>query len=158
MKLSRKIPLFFLTLFMAAGTAGFRQGEDLSFLRTESRAALPDFEENTLMALNAATSQKARSVKDIPITLLFFNDLHGNLEPFTIKKQDGTSLDVGGIAGLATVVKQIRAENTGKGTRTFLLVAGDVLQGTPMSTVFQGTPDVEALNLKIGRASCRERV
>jgi 5'-nucleotidase/UDP-sugar diphosphatase len=79
------------------------------------------------------------------MTILFFNDLHGHLEPFTVK-QAGQSVEVGGIARIATLVKDIRAENEQQGARTLVLVAGDILQGTPMSTVFMGEPDVLALN------------
>ncbi len=75
-------------------------------------------------------------------TVLFFNDLHGHLQPFTVKTENGTE-EVGGVARLAALVKSIRAENNQKGIKTFLLVAGDILQGTPMSTLFHGEPDME---------------
>lgn len=80
------------------------------------------------------------------LTVLFFNDLHGHLLPFTVKQEDGSRVEVGGIARMATLVRSIRAENRKEGAHTLLLVAGDILQGTPMSTVFRGEPDVEALN------------
>lgn len=80
------------------------------------------------------------------LTVLFFNDLHGHLLPFTVKQQDGSRAEVGGIARMATLVRNIRTENRMEGAHTLLLVAGDILQGTPMSTVFRGEPDVEALN------------
>jgi len=79
------------------------------------------------------------------LTILFFNDLHGHLEPFAVKQGDA-SVEVGGIARIATLVRQIRAENNGGGAQTLVLVAGDILQGTPMSTVFMGEPDILALN------------
>ena len=79
------------------------------------------------------------------ITVLFFNDTHGHLRPFKVKTDTGKE-EVGGIARLAAWVENIRNENNHKGVRTFLLLAGDILQGTPMSTVFQGLPDVECFN------------
>jgi len=79
------------------------------------------------------------------VTVLFFNDTHGHLQPFKVKTDTG-KIEVGGIARLAALVENIRIENTRKGVRTFLLLAGDILQGTPMSTVFQGRPDVECFN------------
>lgn len=88
-----------------------------------------------------------KNAATINLTLLFFNDLHGHLLPFTVKLDDGTKQEVGGIARMATLVEQIRAENDKKGARTILLVAGDLLQGTPMSTVFHGQPDIQALNM-----------
>jgi len=82
----------------------------------------------------------------IHVTVLFFNDLHGHLQPFVVKTDTGKE-EVGGIARLAALVKKIRAENTRMGAKTLLLVAGDMLQGTPLSTVFHGRPDLECFNL-----------
>jgi 2',3'-cyclic-nucleotide 2'-phosphodiesterase (5'-nucleotidase family) len=53
---------------------------------------------------------------------------------------------VGGVARIAALIKNIREENQSKGIRTFVMIAGDILQGTPMSTVFRGHPDVECFN------------
>ncbi len=76
------------------------------------------------------------------VTVLHFNDSHGELLPF---EQDGES--VGGIARMATMVDQTRRWNQPHGVATLLLNAGDVLQGTPLSTVFHGEPDFLCLNL-----------
>ena len=53
---------------------------------------------------------------------------------------------MGGIARMATLVRQIREENRRRGADTRVLVAGDILQGTPMSTVFRGEADIACLN------------
>jgi 2',3'-cyclic-nucleotide 2'-phosphodiesterase (5'-nucleotidase family) len=79
------------------------------------------------------------------VTVLFFNDLHGHLEPFVVKQAD-TTVEVGGISRVAALVKKTRRENEKIGASTLVLVAGDILQGTPMSTVFRGEPDVLAMN------------
>ena len=81
----------------------------------------------------------------ISLTVLFFNDLHGHLMPFEIKGEKGVE-EVGGIARVATLIRQIREENNREQVRTLVLVAGDILQGTPMSTVFKGDPDIRCLN------------
>jgi 2',3'-cyclic-nucleotide 2'-phosphodiesterase (5'-nucleotidase family) len=81
----------------------------------------------------------------VHVTVLFFNDLHGHLQPFSVKTDTGKE-EVGGIARLAALVKKIRAENTRAGAKTLLLFAGDMLQGTPLSTVFRGRPDLECFN------------
>ncbi|MBF0120361.1 MAG: 5'-nucleotidase C-terminal domain-containing protein [Desulfobacterales bacterium] len=86
------------------------------------------------------------SISTIKATILFFNDLHGNLVPFKITMKDGTKANVGGIANIAALVKEIREKNNKQGIKTFLLVAGDVLQGTSMSTIFNGKPDIEIFN------------
>ncbi|HQP30610.1 MAG TPA: metallophosphatase, partial [Deltaproteobacteria bacterium] len=82
----------------------------------------------------------------VSLTILFFNDLHGHLKPFEIKDEQGTR-EVGGIAHMAALVRAIREENARKNTRTVVLVAGDLLQGTPLSTVFTGEPDITCLNI-----------
>jgi 5'-nucleotidase / UDP-sugar diphosphatase len=83
----------------------------------------------------------------VPIrtTILFFNDIHGYLQPFTIKR-NGETEEVGGIARLATLIREITDENRKRDIPTFVLLAGDILQGTPMSTVFKGHPDIECFN------------
>lgn len=87
----------------------------------------------------------AGSKTPLDVTVLFFNDVHGHLMPFKVKT-NGSKEEVGGIARLATLIKKIRAENSQKNIRTIVLIAGDILQGTPMSTVFKGRPDVECFN------------
>jgi 2',3'-cyclic-nucleotide 2'-phosphodiesterase (5'-nucleotidase family) len=92
------------------------------------------------IAAASATPPKARE-----LTILYFNDIHGHLvawQPDPDKPEK-----VGGIARMAALVERIRRENRRSGRATILLEAGDVLQGTPMSVVFEGTPDVEAFNL-----------
>ena len=81
----------------------------------------------------------------VPLTILFFNDLHGYLMPFETKGEKGRQ-EVGGIARIAALIRDIRMENSRQNVRTLVLVAGDLLQGTPMSTMFRGEPDIECLN------------
>ena len=87
----------------------------------------------------------ASSQNPINVSVLFFNDIHGYLSPFKIRTDTGKK-EVGGVARMATLIETIREENRIKNIRTFLLIAGDILQGTPMSTVFRGHPDVECFN------------
>jgi len=71
------------------------------------------------------------------LTLLHFNDFHGQLEPYTDPE---TQASVGGIARLATAVEKVRAEDPGRAL--LILFAGDLLQGTVTSSLFFGIPDV----------------
>ena len=74
------------------------------------------------------------------VTILHFNDFHGNV--LAPEDEDGR----GGLARIAGTINEIRAENAHDGTPTLVLIAGDVLQGTPLSTVFHGEADFAALN------------
>ena len=77
------------------------------------------------------------------ITILHFNDYHGNA---LVPEDEG---DLGGLARIAATIDRIRAENmqgSAAGATTLVLVAGDVLQGTPLATVFRGEVDFKALN------------
>ncbi len=77
------------------------------------------------------------------VSILFFNDLHGHLAPFPKKYRSSTT--VGGFARIQGVVKKIREENAKKGKPTLLFFAGDLFQGTPISTQFQGEAEWRAM-------------
>ncbi len=72
----------------------------------------------------------------------YFNDWHGRLEPF---QRPGSDRSVGGAARLFTLVQARRAAALADGADHLLIIAGDILQGTPLSTVFRGEPDFELL-------------
>lgn len=95
---------------------------------------------------SCARGPEIRSGTPLRWTILFFNDLHGHLLPFEVK-EEGKVLEIGGIARLAGLVEEIRKENRRQGAETFLFVAGDILQGTAQSTVFQGEVDIACFNL-----------
>ncbi len=87
---------------------------------------------------------KRESVEHNHFTILYMNDTHGHLMPFKAHFND--EHDVGGMARIATIVEQIKKENGENHIPTLFLCAGDVLQGTPMSTLFKGEPDFKCLN------------
>ncbi|MBI2351798.1 MAG: 5'-nucleotidase C-terminal domain-containing protein [Deltaproteobacteria bacterium] len=64
------------------------------------------------------------------------------MEPFRSEEEKM----VGGAARLATLIDQIRAENSRLGRHTLFLVAGDLFLGTPMSAIFKGEAEVKFLN------------
>jgi 2',3'-cyclic-nucleotide 2'-phosphodiesterase (5'-nucleotidase family) len=69
------------------------------------------------------------------LTILHINDLHAQLTPM--------QNDAGGMARLAGLIRRERA-----GCKDCLLIeAGDVVQGSPVSTIFKGLPVYEILNL-----------
>ncbi|MEK7486927.1 MAG: 5'-nucleotidase C-terminal domain-containing protein [Planctomycetota bacterium] len=86
------------------------------------------------------------------ICILYFNDLHGHLQPY--KKNPKDQAMRGGIAKFKKQVDQVRQDNQKQNITTFLFYAGDLLQGTVMSTVFQGEPDIQILNMMNVDAGC----
>jgi 2',3'-cyclic-nucleotide 2'-phosphodiesterase (5'-nucleotidase family) len=70
-----------------------------------------------------------------PLTILHSNDLHAHLMP--------DDRDNGGFARLATAVRQEKAHCSA----CLYLNAGDLVQGTPVSTLFHGSPVYEIANL-----------
>lgn len=82
------------------------------------------------------------------VTVLFFNDIHGHLLPYKVKTARGKE-EVGGIARLTTLIKSIKAERAKMNIPTFVLFAGDMLQGTPISTVYRGRAEVECFNTMV---------
>ncbi|MBZ0111357.1 MAG: bifunctional metallophosphatase/5'-nucleotidase [Thermoanaerobaculia bacterium] len=83
-----------------------------------------------------------KSVPSDGLWVHYFNDWHGRLEPFT---RPGSDHSVGGAGRLFTLIQARRGSATAAGADSVLLVAGDILQGTPLSTVFRGEPDFELL-------------
>src|SRR5215813_14266114 len=69
------------------------------------------------------------------LTILHTNDLHARLSPLDNGR--------GGFAHLAAVIQHERAHCSD----CILLNAGDLVQGTPVSTIFHGLPVYEIANL-----------
>ncbi len=80
----------------------------------------------------------AFAAERLPLTILHFNDFHGQLEPF---EDRFTGRATGGIARLIGAIRSVRAEEPRR--PVLVLFAGDMLQGTVTSTVFLGVPDLE---------------
>lgn len=95
-----------------------------------------------LLPVLALLAVLCSSGADCYFTILHFNDFHGYLEP--VKSGDGT---VGGIARIATAADRVEQWNRDHGNATLFVEAGDMIQGTPMSMIYQGEPDVKCLNL-----------
>jgi 5'-nucleotidase len=84
-----------------------------------------------------------------PVRLITLNDFHGNLEPPTgssgrVTLADGTTVDAGGAAYVATHVKQLRAA----ARNSIVLSAGDNIGASPLpSALFHDEPTIDFLNL-----------
>jgi 2',3'-cyclic-nucleotide 2'-phosphodiesterase (5'-nucleotidase family) len=81
----------------------------------------------------------------VHLTILHTNDTHGFLTPFDTM----TANSVGGAAGRAALINEIRRSNEEAGPRrhTLLLDAGDILENNAMSNFFKGEADIEFMNL-----------
>jgi len=90
-----------------------------------------------LLILCAGAGAEVRS-----LTILHLNDLHSRLLPLENKH--------GGFAYLATVIRREKANCRD----CVLLNAGDLAQGTPVSTIFHGLPVFEIANLLGIDAAC----
>ena len=86
--------------------------------------------------------------KPVQVRMISFNDLHGNLEPPTgssgrVVQADGTTVDAGGAAYLATHVKQLRSEVK----NSVVVSTGDSVGASPLaSALFHDEPTIEVLN------------
>jgi len=87
----------------------------------------------SLIALLLCLSPLAAQIK--PLTILHSNDLHAHLLP--------DDRDNGGFARLATEVRRQKAQCAA----CLYLNAGDLVQGTPVSTLFHGAPIYQIANL-----------
>ena len=114
------------------------------------------------LLLVAGTSQEfaASGASSTDVQLLAINDLHGHLQPttpgtiqvgccnpvLTNGVQTGwapKTVAAGGIAYLATWIKQLRTENT----NTLTVGAGDLIGASPLvSALFHDEPTIESLN------------
>lgn len=70
----------------------------------------------------------------VPLTILTTNDLHAHLLP--------GEKDIGGAARIAAYNKKIRSQEK----NVLILNAGDMVMGTPVSSIFKGVPIFHVLN------------
>jgi len=84
----------------------------------------------------------------VPVRVIAFNDLHGNLEPPTgssgkVQQGGGVSVDAGGAAFLATKVAQLRAQ----ATNSVLVSSGDNIGASPVaSALFHDEPTIDVMD------------
>ncbi len=74
----------------------------------------------------------------VDLTILHTNDTHDHLLPYDSR----AGKDLGGVARRAALIKRIKAQTPG----TLVLDAGDVFQGTPIFTFYQGDADYRTMD------------
>lgn len=81
------------------------------------------------------------------LTILHTNDVHSRLESFPM---DGSSnAGKAGVAPRAALINKIRSE----GNEVLLLDSGDIFQGTPYFNMFDGEPEIKAMQM-MGYEAC----
>ncbi|MET0693919.1 MAG: bifunctional UDP-sugar hydrolase/5'-nucleotidase [Propionibacteriaceae bacterium] len=94
-------------------------------------------------AANAQTTQGS-----VPLRIIALNDFHGNLQPPTgssgrVTLDDGSTVDAGGAAFVATHVKQLKAG----ATNSVVVSSGDNIGASPLpSAIFHDEPTIAFLN------------
>lgn len=84
----------------------------------------------------------------VSVRVIGFNDLHGNLEPpmgssGRVTLADGTTVDAGGAAYLATHVRALQ----GGAPHSLVVSSGDAIGASPLaSSLFHDEPTIEVLN------------
>jgi 5'-nucleotidase len=94
---------------------------------------------------------KAPEVAPITLSLISFNDFHGNIMPpggsvlmFDAANPGGTRVPLGGAAYLSTLVHQLKAQNP---KRTLVVAAGDLVGASPLTSgLFHDEPTIDILN------------
>ncbi len=95
-----------------------------------------------------ATDASAAAPRTTDVRLIAINDFHGNLTPPAgssgrVTLPDGSTVDAGGAAYLATHVKQLKAE----ARNSMVLSAGDNIGASPLnSALFHDEPTIDLLN------------
>ncbi|PZF91604.1 bifunctional metallophosphatase/5'-nucleotidase [Micromonospora deserti] len=90
-----------------------------------------------LIAATPAAAAGAAPSRTWDLTLLGTSDTHGNVynwDYYTDAEYDDSRHNDVGVAKLATLINQIRAERRGRAT--LVLDAGDTIQGTPLATYY----------------------
>lgn len=102
----------------------------------------------TAPAADAAPKSKPQHPRTASVRVISFNDLHGNLQPpggsaGRVVQADGTTVDAGGVAYLATHVKQLESEVPS----SILLSTGDSIGASPLaSALFHDEPTIDVMN------------
>ncbi len=105
-------------------------------------------------AVQSVPAQAAPRAATSSVRLIAFNDFHGNLEPPSgssgrVVLADGTTVDAGGAAFLATHVAQLRSQ----ASNSIVVSAGDNIGASPLvSALFHDEPTIDMMN-QIGVAA-----
>jgi 5'-nucleotidase/UDP-sugar diphosphatase len=95
----------------------------------------------TLLLVACSAKQNGREEL---LLVLHTNDMHSWFAPRPGRLSNGDKVELGGAAVLGSMIDRFRADNP---DRCLYLEAGDLLQGTPISSLTEGRGPVEVMNL-----------
>ena len=94
----------------------------------------------TAAVVGSVMPEALAAAKTTALTILHTNDVHSRLDPFPM---DGSrNAGRGGVARRATLIEQIRKQTP----NVLLFDAGDIFQGTPYFNLYNGEPEILAMN------------
>ena len=94
----------------------------------------------TAAVIGSVMPKALAAAKPTALTILHTNDVHSRLDPFPL---DGSrNAGRGGVARRATLIEQIRQQTP----NVLLFDAGDIFQGTPYFNLYNGEPEILAMN------------
>jgi len=103
--------------------------------RTSSRLALC-----ALLAISGLVAAPCKARRQVTVTIIAFNDFHGNLQGGTLKWDDAPA---GGVDWLAAYVAALRARNP----NSVVVSAGDLFGASALvSSLYHDEPTIEAMN------------
>jgi 5'-nucleotidase / UDP-sugar diphosphatase len=95
------------------------------------------------LAVLLSAAADLNAAEPLKLTIFHMNDPHGHYLPYTAK---GFAAPIGGFAKAETVIADVKKANQQEGRQTLVFVAGDLLMGTPLSTMFKGSLGIALLN------------
>jgi len=88
------------------------------------------------------------TAQDKSLVILHLNDVHSRIEPFP--QNDARNADKGGVVRHATYINDVRKESK----NVLVFNCGDMVQGTPYFTVFEGEVEIAVANRMKTDAAC----
>ena len=93
------------------------------------------------LGLTALSGALGRTKGGPRLCILHTNDTHSRLDPFPM--DGGRMQGLGGVARRKVLIDRIRQQEE----HVLLVDSGDIFQGTPYYNLFQGEPELKAMNL-----------
>ncbi len=94
-----------------------------------------------LLLLCSFVGSLAFAAESLKLSILHMNDPHGHYAA-----QEDKLGPISGFGKAQTILKEVSARNSAEGRETLILMAGDLLSGTPFSMVFKGKMGVDLMN------------